>query len=58
MRGETDYRSIEGGLPDLSVAYLARLDGPVLETELPYLSFEALSNDAGTHKTYGVNFVN
>ena len=46
-RGETDYRSIEGGLPDLSVAYLARLDGPVLETELPYLSFEALSNDAG-----------
>ena len=46
-RYETNIKSIEGGLSSISLAYLAALEGPVLESSLPYLSYEALSNDAG-----------
>lgn len=45
-RGETNINSIEGGTESISLAYFA-LEEPVLESSLPYLSFEALSNDAG-----------
>ena len=30
---------IEGGMPNVSLAYFARLDGPVLETDMPYFSY-------------------
>ena len=33
---------IESGMPNVSLAYFARLDGPVLETEMPYFSYEFL----------------
>ena len=45
--GDVDVANIEGGFPAMSLAYFARLDGPVLETELPYLSYEVISNDLG-----------
>ena len=32
----------EGGFPNLSLAYLTRLDGPILETDMPYFSWELL----------------
>ncbi|MBR1438028.1 MAG: hypothetical protein IJ587_05765 [Synergistaceae bacterium] len=33
---------IEGGFPNVSLAYFARLDGSVLETEMHYFSYEFL----------------
>ena len=33
---------IEGGFTNFSLSYLARLDGPVLETDMPYFSYEFL----------------
>ena len=33
---------IEGGFPNMSLAYFTRLDGPVLETEMPYFSYDFL----------------
>ena len=37
-RKYTNVKSIEGGNDSMSLVYFARLDGPVLETSLPYLS--------------------
>ena len=45
--GDVNIANIDGGLPAMSLAYFARLDGPVLETDLPYLSYEVISNDWG-----------
>lgn len=39
--------NIDGGYAGMPMAYLVRLDGPVLDSELPYLSTEVLSRDLG-----------
>ena len=39
--------NINGGFTSMPLAYFARLDGPVLESDLPYLSYETISNDLG-----------
>ena len=46
-RGQTALTIIDGGLTGYGIAYLSRLDGPATSSMLPYLSIEALSNDAG-----------
>ncbi len=33
----------QGGFPNMSLAYFSRLDGPVLETDMPYFGFEYLN---------------
>ena len=38
---------IEGGMPNVSLAYFARLDGPVLETDMPYFSYDFIENVVG-----------
>ncbi len=38
---------IEGGMPNVSLAYFARLDGPVLETDMPYFSYDFIDRVAG-----------
>ena len=42
----------EGGFPNVSLAYLTRLDGPILETDMPYFSYEFI-NEMGYQRIYG-----
>ena len=42
----------EGGFPNWSLAYLARLDGPVLETDIPYFSYDFLEKAGYSPSTW------
>ena len=41
----------------MRLAYFARLDGAVLEADLPYLSYETISNDLCYPKSLWINFL-
>ena len=41
----------------MRLAYFARLDGAVLEADLPYLSYETISNDLCYPKSLWIKFL-
>ena len=49
MSGTDSGAIFEGGFPNVSLAYFTRLDGPILETDMPYFSYEFI-NEMGYSK--------
>lgn len=54
---ELRVSNIDGGFMSMPIAYFARLDGPVLESDLPYLSYEVISNDLGFPRALWIRFL-